>query len=65
MRKLAENIWDYKRETIIRDSQGIYVAGHLELFKTLDDAKQWIDKKHDGSNTKEPKIIGMWKDGKE
>ena len=29
----------------------------LEVFKTLTDAKNFIDKRHDGSNKAEPRII--------
>ena len=46
---------------ILKDEQGIWVEHHLELFPTWNDAKAFINKIHDDTNKKEPRIIGEWK----
>ena len=61
MTKIAPGIYKHKGRWIFTDSQGIFVEHHMHLFATYEDAKQFINKKHDGSNTREPKIVGEWK----
>ncbi len=34
----------------------------LNLYKTLEDAKQAINKVMDSTNTREPRIVGTWED---
>lgn len=63
MRKVADGLYVHRKEWIIRDDQGICIewAIHpLDIYKTLEDAKQAINKYMDGSNTKEPIVIGQW-----
>ena len=60
MRKVTNDIYVHRNRWIIKDEQGIYVEGFLHLFKTFNDAKNFIDKIHDGTNKKEPIIIGEW-----
>ena len=45
---------------IVKDEQGICVEGYLHIFKTFNDARNFIDKISDGSNKKEPVIVGEW-----
>jgi hypothetical protein len=60
MIKIANGIYKHKGRWIFTDNQGIFVENHMHLFKTYNDARLFIDKKHDGSHTKEPQIIGEW-----
>ena len=60
MQKLIDGIYTHKGRMILKDEQGIYVEGSLLLFKTFNDARNFIDKTHDGSNKKEPVIVGEW-----
>ena len=64
MRKICENIWLHRSELIIKDEQGIWIDWKIrsfDLYKTIEDAKQAINKYLDGTNTKEPRIVGEWK----
>lgn len=60
MKKLTENIYKHKGYFITKDSQGISVEGHLELFASFNDAKEFVNKITNGSNKKEPVIVGKW-----
>lgn len=60
MEKICENIYIHRKKCIIKDEQGIYVEGCLHLFKTFNDARNYIDKTMDGTNKKEPVIVGEW-----
>ena len=60
MKKIADGIYKHCNRWIFTDNQGIFVEHHFELFKTYEDAKQFINKIHDGSNTREPVIVGTW-----
>lgn len=60
MRKLVDGIYIHRGKAIIKDEQGIFVEGCLHLFKTFNDARNYIDKTHDGSQKKEPVIVGEW-----
>ena len=60
MQKLIDGIYIHKGKLILKDNQGIYVEGCLHLFKTFNDARNYIDKTHDGSHKKEPVIVGEW-----
>ncbi len=66
MKKLADGIWVHRRYWIFKDEQGIYVdfgtSKSLNLYKTLEDAKQAINKVMDGTNTRELRIVGTWED---
>ena len=39
--------------------RAIYVVGHLEIFPTWNDAKEFINKFEDGTNKKDPRVIGF------
>lgn len=60
MKKLCDGIYTHRGNDIIKDEQGIWVCGHLHIFKTLNDAKEFINKIIDSTNKKEPQIIGEW-----
>lgn len=60
MKKLCNGIYMHRGNDIIKDEQGIWVCGYLYLFKTLNDAKEFINKVMDGTNKKEPQIVGEW-----
>lgn len=60
MKKLFDGFYVHRDREIIKDEQGIYVVGCLHLFKTFNDARNYIDKTHDGSHKKESVIIGEW-----
>lgn len=61
MKKLTDGIYTHREYDIFKDEQGIWVENHLELFPTWNDAKEFINKLLDGTNKKEPRIIGEWK----
>lgn len=61
MKKLTDGIYTHRGYDIFKDEQGIWVENHLELFPTWNDAKEFINKLLDGTNKKEPRIIGEWK----
>lgn len=61
MRKIADGIYTHRGSEILKDEQGIWVAGWLYLFKTYTDARFFIDKIIDGTNKREPVIVGEWK----
>lgn len=44
----------------MKDEQGICVENHLEIFPTWNDAREFINKILDGTNKKEPRIVGIW-----
>lgn len=60
MKKLADDIYTHRNHWIFKDEQGIFVEGYLSLFPTWGDAKEFINKIMDGTNKKEPRIIGEW-----
>ena len=60
MRKFADDIYIHRGEWIFKDSQGIWVENHLELFPTWNDAREFINKRIDGTNKLEPRVIGTW-----
>lgn len=62
MQKIAPGTYKHRNRWIFTDDQGIFVEHRMELMATYSDARQLIDKLHDGSNKKEPKIVGEWKD---
>lgn len=62
---VKSEIYFHRGKWIIRHTQGICVEGYLELFPTFTDAKHFINKILDGSNEREPIIIGMWSEDKE
>lgn len=62
MKKLTDGIYTHRGYWIIKDNQGICVENHLEIFKTWNDAREFINKMLDGSNKSEPRIIGEWKE---
>lgn len=61
MQKIVDDIYIHKNYFILKDEQGIFVENHLELFPTWNDAREFINKIHDGTNKKEPRVVGMWK----
>lgn len=60
MKKIVDGMYVHRGVWIHTDEQGIWVEGWEHLFKTYNDARNFIDKIHDGSNKKEPVIIGKW-----
>lgn len=62
MQKIAPGTYKHRGRWIFTDDQGIFVEHQMDLLKTYEDAKQLINKLHDGSHTREPVIIGEWKD---
>lgn len=62
MKKLTEDVYTHRGYWIIKDKQGICIENHLEIFKTWNDAKEFINKITDGTHKKEPRIIGEWKE---
>lgn len=61
MRKITDGIYQHRGYMIIKDEQGIWVENHLYLFKTWNDAREFINQLIDGINKKEPVIVGEWK----
>ena len=49
MKKIVDNIYIHRKHFIIKDVQGIYVEGYLEIFPTWNDAKEFINKFEDGT----------------
>jgi len=62
MQKLADGIYTHRGHSIFKDEQGIWVDNWIHIFKTLNDAREFINKINDGTNKKEPVIIGEWQD---
>ena len=60
MRKISNDIYIHRGYWILRDERGICVENHLEIFKTWNDAREFINKFIDSTNKTEPRIIGMW-----
>lgn len=60
MRRIADGIYIHKGCLIMKDEQGICVENHLEIFPTWNDAREFINKILDGTNKKEPRIVGIW-----
>lgn len=62
MKKITTDIYTHRGYDIIKDEQGIWVCGFLELFPSFNMAKEFINKHLDSTNKIEPKIIGYWHD---
>ena len=62
MQKITDGIYTHRGCSIIKDEQGIWVDNWLYIFKTLNDAREFINKINDGTNKKEPVIIDEWQD---
>ena len=60
MKKICNGLWMHRGKCIFKDEQGIIVENSLHLFKTLTDARAFIDKTHDGSNKRDPVVVGEW-----
>ncbi|CBL17823.1 hypothetical protein [Ruminococcus champanellensis] len=60
MTKISDGVYKHRNVWITKLEQGIVVDNHLEIFKTYNDAKEFINKILDGSNKIEPRIIGEW-----
>jgi len=58
VRRYNDGIYFYRGKTITRMLGGWWVDSSLSVFATIDDAKQAIRKYLDGTNTREPKVIG-------
>ena len=56
MKKFA-NFYFHRGYVIAKEFGGWTVDGDLNLYKTLMDAKNAIDKRHDSSNKAEPIVI--------
>lgn len=64
MKKIVDGMYIHRGYVIVKDEQGVWFNGCLHLFKTFSDARAYIDKQHDGSNKKEPVIVGEWRSKK-
>lgn len=42
MKKISDGIYSHRGYDIIKDEQGIWVENHLEIFKSYNDAKEFI-----------------------
>lgn len=54
-------IYFYRGHTIFHEESGGWttdISGNFNIYNTLFDAKQAIKKLLDGTNTKDPKVIG-------
>ena len=51
--------YEHRQQTIVRNYGGWVVVNGYDwnIYKTLQDARNSIDKKHDGSHKSEPRII--------
>ena len=49
--------YEHRQYLIVKNYDGWVVANDWKLYKTLADAKNAIDKSHDGSNKADPRII--------
>jgi len=60
MDMIVKGIYTHRGNTITKSrfGKGWDVNGELEIFKTAEDAKQYINKTLDSTNTTEPRIIG-------
>lgn len=56
MKKVC-NMYFHRNLIIMKEFGGWTVEGDLNLYKTLMDAKNAIDKRHDSSHKAEPRII--------
>ena len=61
MDMIVKGIYTHRGNTITKSrfGKGWDVNGELEIFKTAEDAKQYINKTLDSTNTTEPRIIGQ------
>lgn len=62
MKRLTDDIYTHRGKLIIKDEQGICVENNLEIFPTWNDASEFINKILDGTNKKEPVIVGFWEE---
>lgn len=58
LKRVADGIYVHRRQFIMKEEIGWSVEDNLEIFKTLNDAVAYIDKRHSSCNKKEPAIIG-------
>lgn len=56
MKKIL-NMYFHRGLVIIKEFGGWTVEGDLNLYRTLMDAKNAVDKRHDSSHKAEPRII--------
>lgn len=50
-------IYEHRQHAIIRNYGGWVIEGDWNLYKTLEDTRNAIDKRHDGSHKAEPRTI--------
>jgi len=58
MKYIIKGYYIHRNKLINKCPYGWEVENCLNIFKTLNDAKQYINQKCDGTNTKTPEIIG-------
>lgn len=51
------DFYEHRAKTINRNYGGWVIEGDWSVYKTLQDARNAIDKRHDGSHKAEPRII--------
>lgn len=64
MQRVTSNYYTHRGVDIVKLDYGITVdlpGIALNLYRTYEDAKQAVNKYLDSSNTKEPRIIGVYK----
>ena len=52
MQKITDGIYTHRGCSIIKNEQGIWIDNWLYIFKTLNDAREFINKITDGTNKK-------------
>ncbi len=49
--------YEHRGQSIVRNYGGWVIEGDWQLYKTLADVKNAIDKRHDSSHKAEPRVI--------
>lgn len=60
MRKVFNGVYEHRGVMILENKDGWVVDDCLHIFKALIDAKEYINKFLDGTNTREPRIVREW-----
>lgn len=63
MRKISDAIYVHRGVWIIKDEQGICIDWDIQrfnIYKSFNSAKEFINKYIDGTNKREPVIVGQW-----
>ncbi len=60
MQKIANGIYTHRGNWILKNKDGWIVDNCLHIFKTLNDAREYINQILDGTNKREPRIVREW-----